>query len=65
MIPSKEWLDAFDAEVKRLYCASSDDLGFDESNIGYLCDLPPREAAERLGEKFDLIVGLLDDPWHP
>ncbi len=65
MIPSKEWLDAFDTEVKRLYCTSVADLGWDEIFLGHWCDLSPREAAEKLGEKYDLIIISIDHPYFP
>lgn len=61
MIPDRKWLDAFDAELKSIYAVSLEDVGWDEIFLGRWCDLSPREAAERLGKKYDLIVGFTDD----
>lgn len=61
MIPTKEWLDAFDMEFKSMYAVGCTELGWDEDFLGRWCDLSPREAAERLGMKYDLIVGFTDD----
>ncbi len=61
MTPSKEWLDTFDYEMKSIYAVSLEELGWDETFLGRWCDIPPREAAERLGEKYDLIADFADN----
>lgn len=49
------WVKEFDAEMKRLYCVDHNDIGWDGELLLSWSDIPPCEAAERFGEKYDLI----------
>ena len=50
-----DWVREFDAELMRLHGVDHDDIGWDHGLLLRWSDIPAREAAQRLGDKYDLI----------
>ena len=57
----KEWLAQFDAAMKRFFAIDHAEAGLEEAQLQWYADLPPREAALRFGEDYD--VPLVDVWW--